>query len=78
MRHFFRVLRRWNQPTIEVNLSAEALSLTMEQGSFADALCAAIGSPFFILTKRQLRHHLGHALLDVMDEMKATTKGIAA
>ena len=77
-RKFFRVVRKWTEPKIEINLSAEAISLTIEMGEFADALCAEIGSPALLMSKAALREKVGEALQVVMDEMKSTTKGISA
>lgn len=68
------VTRRWDSPSIEVFVHAEAVGASMDLDAFTNAVLDIIGSPALILTRAQLRGKITNAMADVATEMKDKTR----
>lgn len=64
------VSRRWHQPTITVDVTADSIALTMSFDDVVRALAVELGNPVGILTREQLRVRLEAAAARVVQGVK--------
>lgn len=64
------VLRRWDNPNVQVYVSADEISLELPVKSFISALAAEVGNPTMLMTKKQLLDALLKASDRVVGEVK--------
>jgi hypothetical protein len=71
------VARRWDNPTIEVTVNAEGISIAMPLTEFLSSIAAEVGSPaMLLLTTGSLQRELQRACDVVTTEMKAATRQV--
>ena len=64
------VMRKYNNPTVEVFAEEGDLGIRMAYDDFIAALVAEIGSPAFMFTQKTLQQHLLNASKVVINDMK--------
>lgn len=64
------VSRLWHEPRIKVSISHAGISIAMGLDDYISALLTEIGSPFFVLTKKQLQEKMEAAAERVQMEMQ--------
>lgn len=70
------VSRRWNNPTITIDVTADEIAIAMPIEQFLEAAALEVGNPVGILTGGQLRNKLLAAAEVVIDAMKQETRRV--